>query len=173
MSSLYNTTTGYNNTALGYLAGSNITIGDNNIAIGYNAQVPSSTSSNQLSLGNWIYGVGGDIGIGTTTPGAKLEVAGQIKITGGSAGSGKILVSDATGLASWQSSVPASSVNAANITGGIPDYITKFGSGGVGIFQSLFYETGSRIGLGNTNPGYTLDVTGTGNFQGFRLPTGA
>jgi hypothetical protein len=68
MNSLYNTTTGYNNTALGYLAGSAITIGTNNIAIGYNAQVPSAVASNQLSLGNWIYGVGGDIGIGTTTP---------------------------------------------------------------------------------------------------------
>jgi hypothetical protein len=173
MSSLYNNTIGYNNTALGNLAWSDITIGSNNITIGYNAQVLSNTSDNQLNIWGWIYGSNGDIGIGISNPSAKLEVAGQIKITGGSAGSGKILVSDATGLASWQSSVPASSVNAANITGGVPDYITKFGSGGVGIFQSLFYETGSRIGLGNTNPGYTLDVTGTGNFIGFRLPTGA
>jgi hypothetical protein len=44
----------------------------------------------------------GDVGIGTTAPGAKLEVAGQIKITGGSPGTGKVLTSDASGLASWQ-----------------------------------------------------------------------
>jgi hypothetical protein len=31
-----------------------------------------------------------------------LEVAGQIKITGGSPGAGKVLTSDATGLATWQ-----------------------------------------------------------------------
>ena len=43
----------------------------------------------------------GNLGIGTVTPGAKLEVAGQIKITGGNPGDGKILTSDATGLASW------------------------------------------------------------------------
>ncbi|MBN1819109.1 MAG: tail fiber protein, partial [Prolixibacteraceae bacterium] len=43
----------------------------------------------------------GNIGIGTVTPGAKLEVAGQVKITGGSPGSGKVLTSDANGLATW------------------------------------------------------------------------
>jgi len=43
----------------------------------------------------------GNIGIGTTNPTAKLEIAGQIKITGGSPGPGKVLVSDHSGLASW------------------------------------------------------------------------
>jgi hypothetical protein len=43
----------------------------------------------------------GNIGIGTIAPGARLEVAGQMKITGGTPGLGKILSSDATGLASW------------------------------------------------------------------------
>ena len=45
----------------------------------------------------------GQVGIGTITPGAKLEVAGQIKITGGSPAAGKVLTSDAAGLASWGS----------------------------------------------------------------------
>lgn len=35
------------------------------------------------------------------------------------------------------------------------------------------YQTGSRMAIGNTNPGYTLDVSGTGSFSGFRLPTGS
>ncbi|MBI2966928.1 MAG: hypothetical protein HYY40_03830 [Bacteroidetes bacterium] len=43
----------------------------------------------------------GDVGIGNTSPGAKLEVTGQVKITGGSPGSGKVLYSDAVGLANW------------------------------------------------------------------------
>jgi len=43
----------------------------------------------------------GNVGIGTITPGATLEVAGQVKITGGTPGAGKILTSDANGLASW------------------------------------------------------------------------
>jgi hypothetical protein len=44
----------------------------------------------------------GNVGIGTASPGAKLEVAGQVKITGGSPGAGKVLTSDATGLATWE-----------------------------------------------------------------------
>ena len=41
------------------------------------------------------------VGIGTASPTAKLEVNGQIKITGGTPGAGKVLTSDAAGLASW------------------------------------------------------------------------
>lgn len=43
----------------------------------------------------------GNVGIGTAVPGAKLEVAGQVKITGGAPGAGKVLTSDANGLAAW------------------------------------------------------------------------
>jgi len=43
----------------------------------------------------------GNVGIGTVDPGARLEVAGQVKITGGTPGPGKVLISDAVGLASW------------------------------------------------------------------------
>ncbi len=53
--------------------------------------------------GSVIYESGSFIGIGTSDPSAKLEVVGQIKITGGSPGIGKVLTSDASGLASWQS----------------------------------------------------------------------
>ena len=47
-----------------------------------------------------------NVGIGTANPSARLEVAGQVKITGGSPGAGRVLTSDAAGLASWQA--PAS-----------------------------------------------------------------
>ncbi len=113
-----------------------------------------------------IYNTWWAVGIGTATPWAKLEINGQIKITGWSPWIGKVLVSDASGLANWQSGVPASTVDATNITGWVPNYITKFWSGGVGIFQSLFYETGWLIGLGNTNPGVELDITGQVRIRG-------
>ena len=60
-------------------------------------------------------GLAGNIGIGTSTPTAKFEVAGTVKIVDGTQGLNKVLTSDATGLASWQT-VPASS-NSWNILG--------------------------------------------------------
>ncbi|MDZ7586996.1 MAG: hypothetical protein U0946_04520, partial [Patescibacteria group bacterium] len=54
--------------------------------------------------------ISGNLGIGTTNPGAKLEVAGQVKITGGTPGANKVLTSDANGLATWEA------VGAATIT---------------------------------------------------------
>ncbi|MFA4889075.1 MAG: hypothetical protein WC628_05835, partial [Candidatus Omnitrophota bacterium] len=47
--------------------------------------------------------IAGNVGIGNSLPAAKLEVTGQIKITGGSPGSSKVLTSDNSGLATWQS----------------------------------------------------------------------
>lgn len=53
---------------------------------------------------------GGNVGIGTASPGAALEVAGQVKITGGTPGSGKVLTSDASGLATWATPAAATSL---------------------------------------------------------------
>ncbi|MCB9331123.1 MAG: hypothetical protein H6574_08590 [Lewinellaceae bacterium] len=44
----------------------------------------------------------GNVGIGTTTPTANLDVNGSVRFQGGSPGEGKVLTSDADGNASWQ-----------------------------------------------------------------------
>ncbi|PCI28011.1 hypothetical protein COB55_04680, partial [Candidatus Wolfebacteria bacterium] len=79
-----NLSTGATNIAIGDLAGDNITSGSSNLIIGYNIDAPSATLSNQLNIGNLIFGTGidgtglnissGNIGIGTSTPFGKLSI---------------------------------------------------------------------------------------------------
>jgi|GEM_PF-4214776 len=82
----YGLSTGSNNLLLGYQSGDNLTTGGNNIVIGYDIDAPSATSANTLNIGNLIYATGldgtgttlstGNVGIGTTAPGAKLTLNG-------------------------------------------------------------------------------------------------
>lgn len=59
---------GFANIALGSFAGKDLTKGDGNIFIGYDVQGPiSNTDSNQLNIGNWIFGKNGQIAIGSFT----------------------------------------------------------------------------------------------------------
>lgn len=74
----------------------------------------------------------GKIGIGTNTPAAELEVNGQVKISGGNPGSGKILSSDANGLASWQ----------------LPGADSQWARNG----QHIFNTNPGRVGIGTSNP---------------------
>ena len=43
-----------------------------------------------------------NVGIGTSSPSAKLHVNGSMKISDGTQGNGKVLTSDANGMATWQ-----------------------------------------------------------------------
>jgi hypothetical protein len=63
----------------------------------YGASVDPAANSTVMYLDD-----NGEVGIGTTNPDAALEVAGQVKITGGTPGAGRVLTSDAAGLASWK-----------------------------------------------------------------------
>ena len=56
-----------------------------------------------------------NVGIGTTTPAAKLDVIGSVKITDGTQGLGKVLTSDASGKGSWQTMATSSSSSSDSI----------------------------------------------------------
>jgi hypothetical protein len=97
------------------------------------------------------------VGIGTAAPSEKLDVAGTARVTGfkmsTGAASGKILTSDADGLGTWQAA-PA---------GGWTDD----GS-------AVRLETGTdSVGIGTAAPSEKLDVAGTAQVTGFKMPTGA
>ncbi len=109
---------------------------------------------------------GTNIGIGTAAPGAKLDVSGQIKISGGSPGAGKVLTSDAAGLASWQT--PAG----GSIDGtGTTNYLSKF-TGVSAIGNSQIFDNGTNIGIGTAAPAAKLDVNGQIRISGGTPGTG-
>jgi hypothetical protein len=84
----------------------------------------------------------GNVGIGTVTPGARLEVNGQVKITGGAPGAGKVLTSDATGLATWQTPT------GGGLTGsGTLNYVPKFTPTGTAVGNSQIVDDGTTIGI--------------------------
>jgi len=64
----------------------------------------------------------GNVGIGTNSPSAKLDISGNIKIADGTQGAGKVLTSDSNGLATWQTATSvgsgiASTVSASGVIG--------------------------------------------------------
>ena len=116
--------TGQFNTAVGGYAGSWIK-GNGNVHIGSGGGIPSAELDNVVLIGRLTNTLDattandnvillGDtsptapkVGIGTYKPGAKLEVnngttAGAVKIVDGTQGAGKVLTSDADGLATWK-----------------------------------------------------------------------
>lgn len=126
-----NLTTGSNNTIIGECgtAGckSTVTTGSDNISIGHNKAVPSPTASDQLSIGNMIYGIGlsgsdattspGAIGIGTQAPNAALTIGSS----GGTVDDGHIgvLATAPTGLTCGTS--PTVSATATDVAGTITE----------------------------------------------------
>jgi len=138
---------------LGDAIGSYLWTDDNvGFAIGSTEGVPQFVVKNE----------NGNVGIGTTSPGARLEVAGQIKITGGNPGSGKVLTSDADGVSTWSSpTVYAASIN--DLTDAIADAADVFLGEDAGINNNgLNFNTGVGIqaleynttGISNTTTGY-------------------
>ena len=120
----------------------------------------AATNSKMRITGNGNVG----IGTGTASPGAKLEVAGQVKITGGLPGAGKVLTSDANGLASWVAPTGGGSSQWLNGGGGI------YYPNNAGIKGSVYGNVSLYVGNG-TNP-YSLYVNGLTALDGLESYVG-
>lgn len=108
----------------------------------------------------------GNVGIGTSSPGAKLDVQGALMIVDGTEGDGLVLTSDAIGAASWQP-LPAvmggftnMEVFTASGTFTVPQGITRVvvevrgGGGGGGKGNA----GGGAVGQGGSGGGYGLGI---------------
>jgi hypothetical protein len=103
---LYHNSTGNNNIGIGNQAGTSLTAGDNNIFIG-NVVTPnvSTTGSDQLNIGNWIYGDNGKIGVGNGAiiPSERMDIAnGNLRVrdiyANIGAGGDRIVTANANGV---------------------------------------------------------------------------
>jgi len=137
----------------------------------------TSTTTPQLYVST-----GGNVGLGKAGPGARLEVAGQIKITGGAPAAGSLLTSDTDGLAVWQApsgaGIPSGAVAFFNmascpsgwtaLTGARGRYLVGLPSGGTlaGASGTVLTDLESRpVGQHNhtiTDPGHTHNYSGGG-----------
>jgi len=130
--------------------------------INYNEWTPdyiefnnASSITSRIALDDWSAHFAlwwGNVGIGTSSPWAKLEVAWQVKITGGTPWAWKVLQSDANGLASWQS---ISTLPSAGTAGQ-----TLYSNGSAWVASQNIYNNGWNVWIWTTSPSWKLDVAG-------------
>jgi hypothetical protein len=121
----------------------------NNVNLNFSTNNAAAQMTLQAGTGNF--------GIGQTNPSAKLDVAGTVKIADGTEGAGKVLTSNASGVASWQNSA--------------------YGNTERFLFNLYMYDgqpgmvfTGYNLGTANTsytapNPFFSVSVGSTGLYH--------
>lgn len=101
----------------------------------------------------------GNLGVGSTNPGTKLDVNGTVRQTGfqltTTPSAGYVLTSTSTGIGTW---APAS--GGSPITGLTTNFLPKATSSTT-IGNSAVFETGGFVGVGTTAPANQLSINGS------------
>lgn len=128
----------------------------------------TATTNIQLS-GHWLSGDGsaeglfvdpsGNVGIGTSAPTVRLHVAGALRVVDGTQGAGKVLTSDASGVATW-AAAGGGSDNLGNHTATTninlgAHWISGDGTGGEG----LNIDPAGNVSIVSMGPGLTVEGT--------------
>jgi len=120
----------------------------------------STTIANSIVFEN-----ASQIGIGTTTPAQKLDVAGTVKMTGfqmpTGAIDGYVLTSNASGAGSWHIAIGGSG------SGGVIPKFTE--TSGYALENSVIFQHGTYIGIGQAVPSHRLEIVNTGSDDVLRL----
>ncbi len=168
---LGNNTSGTNNTNIGYQSGDGNTEGDYNVGVGNFTLLYNTTGNKNTAIGHGAGSSGDDISgcvllgywagayntadnklfidnsstssplIGGDFSTDQVDINGTLKITGGTPGDGKVLTSDADGLASWETATGATSIN--DLSDAIND----------GTYMFLGTDAGTNNSAGNYNTG--------------------
>jgi|GEM_PF-4931066 len=108
-------------------------------------------------------GASGNVGIGTTDPTATLDVEGTIKISGGLPGPGKVLTSNALGVATWED-VPAVAAARANavVVSAIEPLTGVVGDVYFNTADNTFYTYDGSIWVASNDGGLAANVPASG-----------
>ncbi len=123
-------------------------------------------NNGNFAAGSMLYTNGTNIGVGSSAPGAKLDITGTVRATGiqlsTNPSSGYVLTSNSVGVGTW-APIPSSGGGTPGGSSGQLQYNSSSSFAGV---TGSGVDSNGNIGIGSTAPGAALDVVGNTRLNG-------